>query len=159
MSATRPAAEATLHLRRLDLGAVAARDPEASRDHDALVRRGAVPDPRVREAARMTLADVRARGDIAVREANATVGGGRLDGRLVLEAADLRGARDGLDVRVRRALDQAVDHVGRFAQTQRPASTRTMVSPGIEIERRWTPLARVGAYGPGGRRHTRHHWS
>ena len=150
MSATRPAAEATLHLRRLDLGAVAARDPEASRDHDALVRRGAVPDPRVREAARMTLADVRARGDIAVREANATVGGGRLDGRLVLEAADLREARDRLDVRVRRALDQAIDHVGRFAQTQRPASTRTMVSPGIEIERRWTPLARVGAYVPGG---------
>ena len=98
----------------------------------------------------MTLADVRARGDIAVREANATVGGGRLDGRLVLEAADLREARDRLDVRVRHALDQAIDHVGRFAQTQRPASTRTMVSPGIEIERRWTPLARVGAYVPGG---------
>jgi histidinol dehydrogenase len=137
-------------LRRLDLAAVAAGDPEARRDHDALVRRGAVPDALIRAAARTTLADVRARGEVAVREANASVGGGRADGRLVLEAGDLRDARDRLDPRVRRALDQAIANVRRFAETQRPASTRTTISPGIEIERRWTPLASVGAYVPGG---------
>ena len=141
---------APLRLQRLDLAAVAAGDPDARREHRALTRRGAVPDPRVREAARATLADVRERGDAAVRDANAAVGGGRPDGRLVLDAADLRDARDRLEPRVRRALDQAIDHVRRFAETQRPASSRTPIAPGIEIERRWTPLARVGAYVPGG---------
>ncbi len=160
MSATRPAAveppsdpgsaAETFRLRRLDLAAVAAGDPDARRDHDALVRRGAVPDPSVRESARATLADVRARGDTAVRAANAAVGGGRADGRLVLDPDDLRAARDHLEPRIRRALDQAIDHVRRFAETQRPTSTRTTIAPGIEIERRWTPLASVGAYVPGG---------
>jgi len=144
------AAPPGLRLRRLDLAAVAAGDPVARREHDALVRRGAITDPAVREAARVTLADVRARGAAAVREANAAVGGGRPDGRLVLDDAELRAARDRLAPRVRRALDQAIDHVRRFAETQRPASTRTAIAPGIEIERRWTPLARVGAYVPGG---------
>ena len=137
-------------LRRLDLAAAAAGDPHARRDVEALIRRGAVPDPAVRDVARATLAVVRARGDQAVRDANATVGGGRPDGRLVLDAAELRAARDGLEPRVRRALDQAIEHVRRFAETQRPTSTRTTIVPGLEIERRWTPLARVGAYVPGG---------
>ena len=149
MSAIRPAAAPVL-LRRLDLADVRAGAPAAVREHDALVRRGAVPDARVREYARMTLADVRARGDLAVREANASVGGGRTDGRLILDQPDLRDARDRLAPRVRRALDQAIANVRRFAETQRPASTRTTISPGIEIERRWTPLRRVGAYVPGG---------
>ena len=141
---------AAFRLRRLDLASVAAGEPEAQREYRALVRRGAVPDPRVREGARATLADVRARGDAAVRDANNAVGGGRPDGRLLLDASDLLAARDALEPRVRRALDQAIDHVRRFAETQRPVSTRTPIAPGIEIERRWTPLARVGAYVPGG---------
>jgi histidinol dehydrogenase len=152
MTVSRPvAAQPTaFRLRRLDLGAVAAGDPDARRDHDALVRRGAVPDPAVRDSVRATLTDVRSRGDTAVRAANAAVGGGRPDGRLVLDPDDLRAARDDLDPRIRRALDQAIDHVRRFAETQRPTSTRTTIAPGIEIERRWTPLASVGAYVPGG---------
>jgi histidinol dehydrogenase len=140
----------TIGLRRLDLGAAGAGDPGAVRDRDALVRRGAVPEPAVRDGARATLADVRARGDAAVREANERVGGGRPDGRLLLERADLSAARDALEPRVRRALDQAIDNVRRFAETQRPTSTRTSILLGIEIERRWTPLSSVGAYVPGG---------
>ena len=151
MSATLPSAiTSLLTLRRLDLASVAAGDPDARRDHRALTRRGAVPDQRVRDAALATLSDVRSRGDEAVRDANRAVGGGRPDGRLVLDAADLRAARGRLEPRVRRALDQAIDHVRRFAESQRPASTKTTIAAGIEIERRWTPLARVGAYVPGG---------
>ncbi len=85
-----------------------------------------------------------------MRAANRQFGGGRPDGRLVLEPAELRVARDGLSPRVRRALDQAIDHVRRFAETQRPGSTTVTIAPGLEIERRWSPLARVGAYVPGG---------
>lgn len=150
--ATAPAArgDPPLRLQRLDLAEVAAGAPAAVARRRALVRRGAVPDPAVREAARQTLADVRDRGDAAVQDANQRVGGGRSDGRLVLDGADLRAARNGLDRGTRRALDQAIDHVTRFAETQRPTSTRTEIAPGVDIERRWSPLASVGAYVPGG---------
>ena len=90
-------------------------------------------------------------GDTAVRAANARVGGGRPDGRLVLDPDDLRVARSTTSSHASgRALDQAIDHVRRFAETQRPTSVPTTIAPGIEIERRWTPLASVGAYVPGG---------
>ena len=136
-----------LRLRRLDL---AASDSAARIECDRLIRRGAVPDPAVREAARSSLAAVRAGGDDAVRALNEQVGGGRPDGRLVLDRAELVAARDALEPRLRRALDQAIDHVRRFAEPQRPVSSRTLVAPGIDIERRWSPLASVGCYVPGG---------
>lgn len=139
-----------LRLRRLDLAAVAAGDTESRRHYAELVRRGAVPDEAVRESARQTLAAVRANGAAAVRTANLDVGGGRADGRLVLDPAELRAARDRLAPGIRRALDQAIANVRRFAETQRPTSTITTIAPGIEIERRWSPLARLGAYVPGG---------
>jgi histidinol dehydrogenase len=146
----RPGSETWVRLRRLDLARVAGGDDRARTEYAALVRRGAVPDPTVREAARATLAAVRDGGDAAVRAANERVGGGRPDGRLVLDVSELRTARDRLAPRVRRALDQAIDNVRRFAETQRPPSTVTTIGPGIDIERRWSPIARVGAYVPGG---------
>jgi histidinol dehydrogenase len=144
---TADVAPAGLTLTRLDL-----RRPDAAaiRARDALFRRGAVPDPAVREAARAILADVRQRGADAVRAASARFGGGRPDGRLLLERRELAAARDALGREARAALDTAIANVGRFAQGQRPASTRTTIVPGVEIERRWLPIARAGAYVPGG---------
>jgi histidinol dehydrogenase len=116
----------------------------------ALIRRGAVPDAAVRDGARATLAGVRRDGDAAVRAANERFGGGRPDGRLLLERSELIAARDALERPVRRALDQAIDHVRRFAEPQLPISTRAHIAPGIDLERRWSPLAGVGCYVPGG---------
>ncbi len=82
-----------LRLRRLDLRTG---DPDALRARDALCRRGAVPDPAVRDAARRILADVRERGAAAVREASASFGGGRPDGRLLLTREELLDAADAL---------------------------------------------------------------
>ena len=134
--------------RRLDLAASRG-DPSAATD--ALVRRGAVPDPasasgRARDPRRRARPR-RRRGPR--REPSASVAAGRTAGSSS-SRDDLRAARDRLEPPIRRALDQAIDHVRRFAETQRPASTRTTIAPGIEIERRWTPLGRVGAYVPGG---------
>ncbi len=143
-------AAAAIRFRRLDLAAVAAGDPAARADRLALVRRGAVPDPEVREAARRTVADVAARGAVALHEANALVGGGLADGRALVERAELAAARDALTPGIRRALDQAIANVTAFALDQLPATTNTTIAPGIELERRWSPLRSVGAYVPGG---------
>jgi histidinol dehydrogenase len=138
---------AVLELRRLDLSA---NDPTSIAERTALIRRGAVPDQAVREGARATVSAVRSGGDAAVREANARVGGGRPDGRLVLDRSELVAARDALEPSVRAALEQAIAHVEAFARTQLPATSRTVITTGIEIERRWVPLSSVGCYVPGG---------
>jgi histidinol dehydrogenase len=136
-------------LARLDLGQ-AGTDPTVAGRIEALVRRGAVPDPAIRDAARAILADVRTGGAAAVREANRRFGGGLADGTLVASGRRLTDARDALPPAIRAGIETMVDHVRRFAEVQRPASTRTTIVEGIEIERRWSPVERVGAYVPGG---------
>jgi histidinol dehydrogenase len=138
---------ATVGLRRIDLSSAA---PADVRERAELCRRGAVPDEAVRSGARAILDDVRTRGLAAVVDAGIEFGGSPRDGRLVIERAALRQARDRLASADRRALDQAIEHVTAFASTQRPRTTTTQIVPGIEIERRWLPLDRVGCYVPGG---------
>jgi histidinol dehydrogenase len=138
---------ARLTLRRLDLRAP---DAATELERDALCRRGAVPDPAVRDAARTILADVRERGADAVRDAAARFGGGRQDGRLLLERAALRTAAERLTPTHRTALEMAIANVRRFAETQRPVTTRTTIVEGVELERRWLPVRRAGVYAPGG---------
>ena len=140
-------ARSPIRLRRLDL---ASDTPVARAERSALCRRGAVPDETIRIGARAILDDVRGRGAAAVRHASSRFGGGLADGRLVIERPELEAACDALDRADRRALEQAIANVTRFAATQRPATTRTEILPGIEIERRWLALDRVGCYVPGG---------
>jgi len=138
---------AGLRMTRLDL-----RDPDPATlaARDALFRRGAVPDPSVRETARRILADVRDRGAAAVREASARVGGGRPDGRLLITREELAAAANRLAPAERDALETAIANVRRFAEAQVPASTRTTIIPGVELERRWLPVSSAGVYAPGG---------
>jgi histidinol dehydrogenase len=83
------------------------------------------------------LADVRARGDEAVR-----------DWALRLDGEEPRRAEPG------EAPEEAVlalaDAVRRWHELQRPADVRLEVTPGVELERRWVPLACVGIYAPRG---------
>ncbi len=145
----RPQSRPPLRLSRLDLGRLG-KDQLVATRRDSLVRRGAVPDGRVRDGARAILGDVRDGGADAVRAANERFGGGLPDGRLILERRELAAARDALGPAVRAALDQAIANVRRFAEAQRPSTTVTTIEPGVELERRWVPLARLGAYVPGG---------
>jgi histidinol dehydrogenase len=149
MSASGLPSTGTIRLARLDL-ARATSDPAVAAQRERLVRRGAVADPGVREGARKILAEIRAGGEPAVRAANERYGGGLADGRLVLDASELTTARDALPGPVRTGLETMIEHIAWFATTHRPATTRTTIVPGIEIERRWVPLDRVGAYVPGG---------
>jgi histidinol dehydrogenase len=142
-------APADVRLRRIDL-ASASSDPAVRQHLESLTRRGAVPDRAVRDAVRVILDDVRARGAEAVRESNDRYGGGLDGGRLTIDRSELAVARDRLAPAIRAALDQAIDHVRRFAETQRPSTTEFEVTPGVVIERRWQPIERVGCYVPGG---------
>ena len=139
----------TVTLRCLELAGAAA-DPSVAAEVKALLRRGAVPDPRIREGARAILAEVKAGGDAAVRDANAKFGGGRADGSLLVSRAEMEAARDALRPRIRAGLEQMITNIRRFAETELPETRTTTIVPGVEIERRWVPLSRVGVYAPGG---------
>jgi histidinol dehydrogenase len=140
---------ATLRLRRLDLRRAAV-DPAVAEGRRRLVRRGAAPDEDVRAAVRTILTELRRDPDRGLRDANARFGGGLRDGRPLLDRATLVRARDRLDRPTRSALEAAIAAVQRFAEAQCPTSTLTETLPGVTIERRWVPLARVGCYVPGG---------
>jgi histidinol dehydrogenase len=43
-----------------------------------------------------------------------------------------------------------IANIRRFAETELPETRTTTIVPGVEIERRWVPLSRVGVYAPGG---------
>jgi histidinol dehydrogenase len=148
---TAPTAGSTVGLvfRRLDL-ASSADDPTTAAAVKGMTRRGAVPDESVRRAVRDILAAIRTDPDTEVSAANERFGGGTPDGRLVLNRDELASAARALDPAIRRALEQAIANVRAFAETQRPASTTTTIAAGVDIERRWTPLDRVGCYVPGG---------
>ncbi|HEY3522407.1 MAG TPA: histidinol dehydrogenase, partial [Candidatus Limnocylindrales bacterium] len=139
------ATDEDLVLRRIDLA-----DPDSAAEVRPLVRRGAVPDPAVQSAAAAIVEDVRVRGADAVREANERFGGGLPDGRLVVGREELREAAARLEPAVREALRAAAANIERFAGAGRPAGGRVATAPGVDVERRWTPVDRVGAYVPGG---------
>lgn len=84
------------------------------------------------------VADVRARGDAALREWSL-----RLDG-----AEPARAVPDG------RLPEQALLDLARrvrlWHERQRPGDLRLEVEPGVELERRWVPLGAVGIYVPRG---------
>jgi histidinol dehydrogenase len=83
------------------------------------------------------VADVRERGDAAVREWAL-----RLDG---VEPAPAVADASTLP---REALLDAAARVRRWHEAQRPADLRLEVEAGIVLERRWVPLASVGVYVP-----------
>ena len=80
--------------------------------------------------------DVRERGGVAVRE-----------WALLLDKAEPARARPGGDV-PRDAILALADRVRRWHEAQRPPDIRLEIEPGVELERRWEPLASVGVYVP-----------
>lgn len=84
------------------------------------------------------VADVRARGDAALRE-----------WALRLDGAE-PGRAEPAGALPEEALLALADRVRRWHEAQRPADVRLEVEPGVELERRWVPLASVGIYVPRG---------
>jgi histidinol dehydrogenase len=115
---------------------------------DRLAARDEARHPDVERQAARIIADVRRRGDRAVRDWTR-----RLDRLPVrtLGPADLRRGWAATPPAVRRALRQATTHVRRVAARQVPKGFVVRPAPGIRIEQRVQPLGRIGCYVPGGR--------
>ena len=115
-----------------------------------LLDRAPHDDPGLALSVAAILADVRARGDLALLEMAERFDRVRLDDLEVpREAWDAAAAA--LDPAVKAALERAATNIRRFHEAQMPSEVSLEVEPDVRITRAWTPLARVGVYAPGGR--------
>ncbi|MGH7903012.1 MAG: histidinol dehydrogenase [Candidatus Dormibacteraceae bacterium] len=96
------------------------------------------------------LAEVRERGDAAVRELTERFDGVRLE-RTRVDAVELRRALDALDPALRHALEEAAANIRSVHLAQSFREEAVEVAPGVRVWRMWRPLERVGLYVPGGR--------
>ena len=113
-----------------------------------LLRRSAVPDRKIRDRASEICRLVEAEGDSALRRAGARYGGGRLVIRV--SEREKAAALEDISPALRSALEGAVGAVREYHSAHLPAASVLETRPGVRVERRWTPLRRVGAYVPGG---------
>ena len=106
-------------------------------------------DPGPVEVVRAVLADVRERGDAAVRDLTERFDGCRIDD-LRVPAAELTEALGNLDLPVRRALDDAHGRIAAYHAAQRDDGF-TLERDGLRLTERVVPVDRAGCYVPGGR--------
>jgi histidinol dehydrogenase len=114
-----------------------------------LMRRGARPDRAFERRVRAIVDRVRTSGDRALLGFARRFDGVRPP--LEVTPEEMRAAAAGLDPAVRRAIRDAARNIARVAFQQIPRHLDLTVLPGVSVEQRVEPLARVGCYVPGGR--------
>jgi histidinol dehydrogenase len=114
-----------------------------------LTRPALASDDGRRAAVAAIMADVRARGDAAVRDCTR-----RFDKADILDLAvpdaELEAAWRGVGADVKAALASAAARIEMFHKAQFPPQAAVATAPGVLCERRWLPLDCVGLYAPGG---------
>jgi histidinol dehydrogenase len=118
-------------------------------DLERVLARPEVADTRVQSDVRTIIADVRARGDDALRGLTARFDGVEID-ELAVPSAALRSALDALTPEVRSALEYAHDEIVAYHSAQR-APAVDLDRGGVRLEERAVPVDRAGCYVPGGR--------
>ncbi len=122
-----------------------------SQERTALLQRSAVPDPGLRAAAAAIVEEVRSGGDQALTECNLRYGGAFANGAIRVDPEKLQTALATLDEITRNALEAAAVNIRTGHQPQLPIDQSLETVPGVRIDRRWSPLRRIGVYVPGGR--------
>jgi len=119
-------------------------------ERKALFERDRAVDPEVAARVAEILEDVRVRGDRALLDLSE-----RLDGvrppAIEVPAAERRRALERLDPVLRAVLEDAAATIERVHAARLPREQRTSPVQGVTVGRRPVPLARIGAYAPGGR--------
>ena len=124
-------------------------DGRNSKQIEALVVRNARTDRAFERRVRGIVDRVRKGGDHALQGFARRFDGTR--GALEVSADEIRAGAATVAPGVRNAIRQAARHIARVAFRQIPKHWDLAVVPGVSIEQRIEPLARVGCYVPGGR--------
>ncbi len=116
----------------------------------AALRALAPPPAEVHAAAAAIVADVRARGDDAVRDQTLRLDGVELADEYVVPVAELRARLDALAPALRAALETAVANIRAYHEREAVAPWRATLAQGQVVGQEVVPLAAAGLYVPGG---------
>ncbi len=125
-------------------------DALSAADRAALLARAAVPNAELRATVAKIVADVRARGDHALRDMALQFDGVALE-QLEVPRAEIERALVETPADLRGALERAARNIATVHRAMMPTAMEVTTEPGIVVGRRPDPLARVGVYAPGGR--------
>ena len=117
---------------------------------ERLMQRAGADVQRVMPQVRDIMADVRERGDAALREYAARFDGAAVDDIRVSED-EIAEARRRVAPEVLASLQRARDNLERFHRRQLPDEDLHELQPGVRAGRLWRPVERVGLYAPGGK--------
>ena len=122
-------------------------------ERDRFFRRSEIDIDGVTDSVRTVVETVRERGDAGLRELTRKFDGVDLANMpLRVTTEEFDEAEAALDVRVRRALEYAIENVRRFHRPQKPEGmVMQEVRPGILAGERATPIDSAGLYVPKGR--------
>jgi histidinol dehydrogenase len=129
---------------------VSALDPEGLASLLARGQAGPGKQVELRSQVASIVAEVRTRGDAALRDLARRLDRVSLDALEVPREA-IRSALDRQPPALRRAMERSARNVARVHSALLPRATWVEVEPGVVVERRPDPLGRVGVYAPGGR--------
>jgi histidinol dehydrogenase len=114
-----------------------------------LLDRRAGASPAIERQVARIVADVRRRGDVALRGYARRFDG--LDGDVEVSGDEMARLAAAVPVSLRVAIREAARRIRKVARRQVPRGWTVETAPGVRIEQRVTPLDRVGCYVPGGR--------
>ena len=115
-----------------------------------LTERNTPDDPAVDEAVSAIIADVRARGDEALREMALRFDRTEIGAFEVSDAEIAEGCAK-VSESVKAAIKMARENISQFQSAQRPAAVDITTLPGVRCVQKALPIDRVGLYIPGGR--------
>ena len=121
---------------------------EPGRD-SALARPAQSRAAELREGTGRIIADVRARGDAALRELSAKYDRCALTGIEVAEA-EFAAAEASLAPELKAAIREAAGRIEAFHRAAAPQTVGVDTAPGVRVERMLRPIRRVGLYVPAG---------
>jgi histidinol dehydrogenase len=118
---------------------------------EAIERRGAANTSKVEPVVSMILADVRLRGDAALRDYAAKFDGLRPDIPLLVSRDEMEAAWKMTSPELQAAMRVAQANIRAFAEAQKPKQWTISPSKGVTTGQVVRPLESVGCYVPGGR--------
>ncbi len=116
-----------------------------------LASRGADNIAKAEPAARKIIAEVRRKGDGALRKYGEQWEQLSKYQPLIVSDEEMRAALQGISPGLRDALERAAENIRRFCEWQKPAEWMQQQQPGVRVGQIIRPLDSVGCYVPGGR--------
>lgn len=117
----------------------------------ALLRGRRERDEKAHRVAARIIADVRKRGDAAVREWTKKFDGVDLRAGMWVSPREIEKAANGVGKETRIAVEHAARNIRVVAERQLPQGWTLEVEPGVQISQVVRPIEAVGCYVPGGR--------